>query len=132
MSLARDAKYDVLFERVSKLRELVANRKEVDPDLVDSLEKVLRQVRSCDPKWGMYLDRRRNQETSTARDLGLASNSAARSASSPVRTGSPTRVVERWRTQSSPDSRSGEIASHGGSPALLSAPLLSSRVEHTT
>ncbi|KAJ1473143.1 hypothetical protein T484DRAFT_1837546 [Baffinella frigidus] len=104
MSLGRDAKYDVLFERVSKLRELVA-RREVDPDLVDSIEKVLRQVRSCDPKWGVYLDIRRNQEKSTARDFGLASNSAARSASSPASTGSPTRAVERRRTQSSPDRR---------------------------
>ena len=48
--MTNEAKYDVLFARVSDLRELCAIRNEVDPEqLVDSIEKVLGQVRSCDP-----------------------------------------------------------------------------------
>ena len=103
--MSTEAKYDVLYERVSALRKLCASCNKVTPEqLVESLEKVLRQVGSCDPKWRVYLERRANRTTSTAKDPVLASDSAARSSSDPVPTDSSSRPVDE-RAARKPDAR---------------------------
>ena len=57
--MGRDAKYDVLFERVSEMQQLCLNPHQVDPELlVKTFDMVLRQVCSCDPQWRAYLKRR--------------------------------------------------------------------------
>lgn len=78
-----DAKYDVLFERVSEMRQLCVKHHEVESGmLVKTLNNLLRQVRSCDSQWCAYLATRAEREATTAGDHVLPSPSAPRSSSS--------------------------------------------------
>mmetsp|Transcript_21350 Transcript_21350/g.51422 ORF Transcript_21350/g.51422 Transcript_21350/m.51422 type:complete len:126 (-) Transcript_21350:389-766(-) len=83
MTMNLDTKYDDLFQSVLEMRQLCLVHP-ADAQLALTFDKVMQQMNSCDPNWGVYLERRAKAATHGAAAVpGLGRSPSTGSNTSP-------------------------------------------------